>query len=567
MGSRGWLILLWLCWMPAAGARAGTNGWPLLAAMEMETGRAFKAFQDRSPGLYYLACGITDTESLSIGASFGALTRDSHNHARLLDTDARCGSYARDNTHPLPGYTWDFREERVEAPLDDNPLAIRMALWRAIEAEYRKSAERFAQVQALDITKAALRDKSDDFSRARPETMTEARTTFKADRDAWREKVKRYSLPFRKYPDVYQGSASFSAVAATRTFVNTEGTKLEFSRVSYRLFISVGTRSADGLDLPLYESFFAWKPEDLPSDDQVMACVTNLAELAVRLRVAPLVDPYSGPAILQGEAAAVFMHEVLGHRLEGHRQKDEKESQTFRAMVGKPVMPDFLSVIFDPSLKIYKGLPVSGFYPFDEEGVRGERIVNVQKGILKNFLMSRAPIEGFPNSNGHGRAAPGMSVVSRQSNLLIEPSSTQPAAKLRDLLIEACRKQNKPYGLLFAKVEGGFTTTDRFTPNAFNVLPLVVYRVYTDGRPDELVRGVDIIGTPLTALTKITAAGDDVHVFNGICGAESGGVPVGAVSPSLLLGEIEVQKKEISRASAPVLPPPGTESGKEAGHE
>lgn len=543
--------------MAAIAAHAGTNASCLLTAMEAETVRAFKAFEQLTPPLYYLACGVTDMESLQVSASFGALTLDMHGRRRLADFDARCGTYARDNTHPLPGHTWDFREDQTAVPLDDDPTAIRMALWRAIEQEYRKSTERFAQVQALDITKAALRDKSDDFSRAPPETLTEARSTFAVDREAWKEKVKRYSLPLREYPEIYQGAAVLHAVATTRAFVNSEGMRLQFSRTSYQLTLMVGTRSDDGLDLPLYESFFAWTPEGLPSDGQVMACVTNLAATLVRLRQAPLVDPYSGPAILQGEAAAVFMHEVLGHRLEGHRQKDEKESQTFKAMVGKPVMPEFLSVIFDPELQSYKGLSLSGFYPFDEEGVRGERVVPVERGILKTFLMSRMPIEGCPRSNGHGRAAPGMSAVSRQSNLIIEPALTQPAANLRARLIEECRKQNKPYGLLFAKVEGGFTMTGRIIPNAFNVRPLLVYRIYTDGRPDELVRGVDIIGTPLTSLTKIIAAGDDLTVFNGTCGAESGGVAVGAVSPSLLFGEIEVQKKEISRASGPVLPPPG----------
>lgn len=545
--------------MVALSAQAGTNDPPLMAAMETEIGRAVKAFDKRMPPLYFMACGVTDMESLRVGASFGALTFDQHDRHRIADMEARCGSYARDNTHPLPGHSWDHREDRMEMPLDDDPTAIRMALWRAIDSEYHKSAERFAQVQALDITKAALRDKSDDFSKARPETFSEERTALAVNRDAWKEKVKRYSLPFRRHPDIYQGSATLQAAAATRTFVNSEGARLQFGRTGYQLMIMAGTRSSDGLDLPLYESFFAWTPEGLPTDEQVMACVTNLAETIIRLRAAPLVDPYSGPAILQGEAAAVFMHEVLGHRLEGHRQKDEKESQTFKAMVGKPVMPAFLSVIFDPSLRAYKGRPLAGYYPFDEEGVRGERIVPVEHGILKTFLMSRTPIEGFPVSNGHGRAAPGMSAVSRQSNLIIESSAAQPAAKLRDLLIAECRKQNKPYGLLFAKVEGGFTMTGRFIPNAFNVRPLVVYRIYTDGRPDELVRGVDIIGTPLTSLTKIMAAGDDLHMFNGVCGAESGGVPVGAASPSLLLGEIEVQKKEISRASGPVLPPPGKE--------
>jgi predicted Zn-dependent protease len=238
-------------------------------------------------------------------------------------------------------------------------------------------------------------------------------------------------------------------------------------------------------------------------------------------------------------------------------------------MVGKPIMPSFLSILFDPTIAVYKGQPMAGLYPYDEQGVKAQRVTAIEKGVLREFLMSRMPIEGFPKSNGHGRAQPGLAAVSRQSNMIIESSEARPAVKIRDMLKEECVRQGKPYGLLFAKVEGGFTMTGRVIPNAFNVRPLVVYRVYTDDRPDELVRGVDIIGTPLAALTKVMAAGDDVNLFNGFCGAESGGIPVGAVSPTLLLRELEVQKKEVSRASAPVLPPPGVPapSTKEVQHE
>lgn len=542
-------------------AKAGDS--ELLNAVDQEVARAFTAFEKRIPTLYYLACGVTDIETIHVGSSFGALTHDIHTRRRVLDADARCGSYSRDNTHPLPGQTWDYRMEFEEIPLDNDPLPIRMALWRAIEFEYRKSAERFAQVQALDITKAALRDKSDDFSKGKSECMQEPRSSLKVDREVWIEKLKRYTMTFRESPNIYQANASFNASASTRTFVNSEGTRLQFSRVGYRLTLTVATRSDDGLDLPLYESFFSWDINGLPSDEQVMSCATNLAETAEKLRAAPLVDPYAGPAILEGEAAAVFMHEVLGHRLEGHRQKDEKQSQTFKGMVGKRVMAEFISVIFDPTLRSSGGLPLSGSYPFDEEGVPSQRVIAIEDGVLRNFLMSRMPIENFPQSNGHGRAAPGMSVVSRQSNMILTSSKSEPYKKLRGLLIEECRKRDKPYGLLFSKVEGGFTMTGRVMPNAFNVMPLVVYRIYTDGRPDELVRGVDIIGTPLTSLTKIIATGDDLNVFNGVCGAESGGVPVGAISPSILLGEIEVQKKAISRARPPVLPAPVKDKAKQ----
>jgi predicted Zn-dependent protease len=225
-------------------------------------------------------------------------------------------------------------------------------------------------------------------------------------------------------------------------------------------------------------------------------------------------------------------------------------------MVNEPVLPPFLSVVFDPTLQQLGTTELMGSYLYDDEGVQGQRVTVVDKGVLKAFLLDRAPIRGFLQSNGHGRAEPGFVPVSRQSNLMVQSSRTVSDDALLTMLKDEARNQGKPFGLLFENIEGGFTTTNRGAANAFNVTPNVVYRIYTDGRPPELVRGVDLIGTPLSAFGKIMATGDMVEVFNGICGAESGSVPVSASSPSLLVREVEVQKKTQSQETAPILPAP-----------
>ncbi len=180
----------------------------------------------------------------------------------------------------------------------------------------------------------------------------------------------------------------------------------------------------------------------------------------------------------------------------------------------------------------------------------------VENGILKNFLMSRSPIAGFDRSSGHGRKEAGYRAVGRQGNLIVEASKTVSEKKLRELLVEECKEQGKEFGLIFEDISGGFTFTGRGIPQAYAVIPIIVYRVFTDGRPDEMVRGADLIGTPLVSFSKILACGDRPEVFNGICGAESGGVPVSAVAPSILTGEIEIQKKRKSPDRPPLLPPP-----------
>jgi len=180
---------------------------------------------------------------------------------------------------------------------------------------------------------------------------------------------------------------------------------------------------------------------------------------------------------------------------------------------------------------------------------------------LKTFLMSRSPVDGFPTSNGHGRRSPGNEIVSRQSNLIVESSKQVSDAQLRQMLIDDVKKQNKPYGLYFDQVSSGYTTTGRAGLQAFTVVPLVVYKVYPDGRPDEMIRGVDIVGTPLASFAKITATGNQSEVFNGICGAESGNVPVSAISPAILVSEIEVQRKERSQDRPPYLSRPAEGAG------
>jgi predicted Zn-dependent protease len=308
--------------------------------------------------------------------------------------------------------------------------------------------------------------------------------------------------------------------------------------------------------LYLYKSFFAFDENELPDEQVLKNELSNLIFKLKKLKEAPLMETYSGPAILSGEASGVFFHEIFGHRVEGHRQKDPNSSQTFKSFLNKKVLPDFMSVVFDPTLNRLNGIPLSGFYKYDDEGVQAQKVVSVDSGIFKRFLMSRSPIENFPNSNGHGRKSYGYRAVARQSNLIVESNRKVPFERLRQMLIEECKKQGKEYGLLFEQVEGGFTFTGRTIPNAFNVLPILVYKIYVDGRPDEIVRGVDLIGTPLTTFSNIIATGDDLGVFNGVCGAESGGVPVSACSPSILVSKIEVQKKAKSEEKPPILPSP-----------
>ena len=552
-------VIVCAAWLGPLGAQARPRS-PVLQAMKDELARSLATLKSQPTPPYFLSYEISEVSRATVVGSFGAVTRSREGRRRALDVDLRVGDYRFDNTHPLrggfPGRDFmDFGERSTDIPIDDDPTAIRAALWYATDRDYKRAVQQLTWVKTNALVGVAAEDSSPDFSGEPRESYSEPRASLAVDRRVWEDRLRRYTAPFARYADIYEASARFIAEVETRWYVNSEGTEIETSQPIYRLYLFAFSKADDGMELPRYESFWAVTPEGLPSDKTVLAAVAKMIDDLHALRRAPALDPYTGPAILTGRASAVFFHEVFGHRVEGQRQKLETEGQTFKRKVNEPILPTSLSVYFDPTLRRLGTTDLAGFYRFDDEGVRARRVTVVDRGILKTFLMSRSPIEGFPGSNGHGRSELGMTPVARQSNLIVETTERHTEAELKRMLIDEVRRQGKPYGLRFDDIEGGFTITRRFIPNAFNVMPVMVYRVYPDGR-EELVRGADLIGTPLTAFSKILAADDKVEVFNGMCGAESGWVPVSAVSPGLLLSQVEVQKKPKSQERPPILPVP-----------
>lgn len=535
-----------------------TYGSTVLDIAQKELNRNYSALQKEETPPYYISYNITDIEKITINSSFGQVIDNDSINQRILDIDLRVGDYKFDNTHIIRGSSINFGGASgfEFLPLDNNAQAISSKIWYSTDKAYKNAIESYEKAKSNAAVKVAQEDKSDDFSKEQPVSYEETVPKLKVDRNLWVKYSKQLSNLFNNNPLIYDGTVSFQLENKTKYFVNTEGSKLRFDESSVRVFVYAKTKATDGMSLPLYKSYFAFTPEGLPSIEKIEADIYSMLSLLGKLRDAPLMDTYSGPAILSGEASGVFFHEIFGHRVEGHREKDPTSSQTFKKSVGEAILPDFINVIFDPTIKERDGTELSGYYKFDDQGVKAEKVVSVDKGIFKSFLMSRSPIEGFDHSNGHGRKQAGYNAVSRQSNLIVESSNEVSEDKLKDKLRELCKKDGKEFGLLFQTVQGGFTFTGRTVPNAFNVLPLVVYKIYADSRPDELVRGVDLIGTPLSTFSNIVATSDNIGVFNGICGAESGGVPVSASSPDILVSKIEVQKKKKSQAKPPILDAP-----------
>ena len=552
----------WLCAGCVAAALAGLSASAaersvVLDAMEAELARSLEVLGAEEVPPYFLSYEIIGHHHVTATAVFGALRSSSDFRHRTLDVDLRVGDYALDNTRRVGNDNNRWRRSGARAiPIDDDPYAIRSVIWRETDRYYKEALEQYAKVTTDVEVKVAPEDAAGDLSREAPQRAIDPILEVSASLADWEAKVQRYTAPFAAASGtIYGARANLNAIAETRWLVSSEGTRVRTGEVRYHLSIGAHTVAEDGMRLPRDEIFSSTTLEGLPSDETVMATVDRMIADLEALRNAPVVEPYAGPAILEGRAAGVFFHEVLGHRVEGHRQKNTDDGQTFKKKIGERILPAGFSVHFDPTVERMGATDLAGAYRYDNEGVAARRVTVVEDGVLRGFLMSRSPIDGFLQSNGHGRKDAGFRPVARQSNLIVQVANGHSRDELKAMLLDAVREQGKAFGLKFVDIQGGVTQTGRWLPNAFNVQPVMVYRVHLDGR-EELVRGVDLIGTPLTTLSHVVAADDQVAVFNGICGAESGGVPVSAVAPGILVTQVEVQKKPKSQQRPPLLPSP-----------
>ena len=558
----GSVVLAAACASMAAGPPPVVVFPPVLTAMQDELDRSFKTLSGADPSTYFISYTVSDRQYVDVSGSNGALLSSGEDRGRWLEVQTRVGTYQLDDTHKVGDRQPSWTSPGSSASLDDDIPVLRREIWRETDRQYRAASQALIKVKTGEEVQVQTAEAgAPDFSREQPHTSIGPRVEIHVDRKPWEERVRRYTAAFSKSPYVLNSIATFTALATNQYQVNTEGTKLAFGQVHYRLELFVQSKAPDGMDIERYANFDWLDPKDAPDEKAVDDGVQQLIRETENLDQAPLADPYAGPALLTGRAAAVFFHEVFGHRAEGFRQKDITEGQTFTSKVGERILPEFISIKDDPTEATLNGEMLLGNYPFDDEGVPSTDVQLVDHGVLKTFLMSRSPLTTIPQSNGHGRRQLGYVPVARQGNLIVSSSQTMTNEALRQKLIALVKEKGLPYGLLIDDIAGGFTFTGRAQPQAFQVTPLVVYRVFADGRPDQLVRGVNIVGTPLVSLTKIVATSDKQEIFNGYCGAESGSVPVSAVAPAILISEMEFAKKETSTDRPPILPPPAHDPG------
>ncbi len=535
----------------------------VLGALKDELGRAKQKLRmPGEDGPYFIRYVVRDYDNYDISARFGAVYEDAYQHVRQAAAEVRVGSYQFDNTADDSAEKlfdlddFDRYEPPTFAPIDDDVDAMRATLWLQTDARYKQALAALHKKRGARVTKMVEDEKMPSFSHEKSARTVDQPIRFSLDRAAWSERVRRISALFKSHPEIFDSQVKLSADHQTRYLVTTEGSELVNERLIYSLQLLATARAADGLLISHFKSFYGGSEAELPDEAALVRTAAQLASEVKRLREAPMLDPYNGPAILLPEAAGVFFHEALGHRLEGERQNDNKEGATYKGQIGKPILPTFVSVLDDPTMDKVGNVSLNGHYAFDDEGVAARPVTLVDHGILRNYLKSRTPVKGSLDSNGHGRAEGTLDPIGRMANTIVRSDKVVPYATLKQMLLDEIKRQKKSFGLIIADISGGQTNTTTYDFQAFKGMPRVVYRVDGETGQETLVRGVEFVGTPIGSLNRIVAASDQTAVFNGFCGAESGYVPVSTVAPAVLISEIELQRTRRALERPPILPAP-----------
>jgi len=534
----------------------------LLNMLHNELFKINQTFKKQEFPPYFIDFRLNELKSTFIQYSSGNLVRcetDANN--RILSIGLRVGNYKEDNTSSqtdLEGVENGLQNYTCRLPIDNDSIAIGQLIRSDVDIAFKNALQ---QYKALQTNKniESKKEKAPAFSVEEPSAYYEAPINLSfgtKETEAWKKTLKDISVIISADTNVFMNEVVFAVSNERIYYLNTEGTSVVQNRPQYQIQIFAAIRTTDDNIAPLFKTYVVNKIDAFPSNDRIFADVKEMLVNLNALRGAPLAEPYAGPSIFSNEASGVIFHEIFGHRIEGQRLRNEFDGQTFLDKQGKKVLENGLTIVFDPTLNEFQGKPLFGNYKYDDEGIKAQPVTIVNKGVLVDFLMSRTPIKNHIKSNGHGRAQAGMTPFSRQSNLIVKFSEEQTDATLRKMLVKECKKQGKTYGYFIKEVFGGFTNTMVFSPQIFNILPTMVYRIYTDGRPDELVRGVNFIGTPLTVFSEIIANGDQYGIFNGFCGAESGAVPVSTVCPELLIKKIETQKVPETKFWLPTIKRP-----------
>jgi len=521
-----------------AAAHEAAKGDGLLEALLTELDRSkaqLKMDQVQPP--YFIEYRVNDVEDFAAEAAFGALRENQHAHYRVLRVIVRIGDYKQDSFYGRG------QGETTILPLDNDSIALRHQIWLATDDAYKAAGEALAEKQAALKQFTADANPVDDFAKAAPLIAVGAPDALKMDESAWKKSLEDVTALYKQYPEVQSLSASARFTITNEYLVNSEGTVTRGGKSTYYVQLNASTQAADGMRLGRTPAYMVARAEELPTRDALMTDTKKMLDTLAALRQAPIVEEeYRGPVLFAADAADDIFSSLIGQNILGRKPQLGKPNRTtgaFATSYKARVLPNFLTVIDDPTMKDFQGKSLVGNYPVDSEGVKPQPITVIENGALTNYLLGRLPIRDFPVSNGHGRAATGGLPGPNLGVLLLKSSEAQSPEDLKKRVLQMIGDQGLPFGYRVDTLGPGNS-------------PRLLYRVYAKDGHEELVRGAVFNELDTRALrTGIIAAGNDPLVSNRMNGA-----PVTVICPSLLFDELEVKRADTSKDKLPDYPPP-----------
>jgi TldD protein len=522
---------------PLAAARLAAGGDTLLDALLTELDRSRAQLKmDQVAAPYYIEYRVNDVEEYQAEAAFGAVRESQRVRYRVLRVVVRIGDYKQDSY-----YNQGMGETNI-LPLDDDPIALRHQIWLATDEAYKAAGEAFTEKQAALKQFSADLSPVDDFAKAPIVADVEPTVALKVDDAKWKKTLEDVTSLYRQYPDVQSVSASARFSAINEYLVNSEGTVTRSGKKTYNIGFNSSAQAADGMRLSRNPFWMFADAKELPTHDALLVDARKTLDTLVALRQAPIVEEeYRGPVLFAPDAATDVVASLVGANVLGRKPQLGRPNRTvgaFATSFKTRVLPNFLSVVDDPTLHDFQGKGLVGTYEVDDDGVKAQPVTLVDNGTLINYLVGRQPIRDFPSSNGHGRAGTGAYPAPNLGVLVLKSKEAQSPEELKKRVIQMITEQGKPYGYRVETLGAGNS-------------PRLLYRVYADGH-EELVRGAVFSELDVRALrSDLIAVGNDPQVSN-----RSGGIATTVISPSLLFDELEVKRADTSKDKLPDYPAP-----------
>jgi TldD protein len=518
-------------------AKAAAKGDPVLDALLTELERSRTQLKmDHLQTPYYIEYRVSDVQDFVTEAAFGATREDQNVHVRVLRVVVRLGDYKQDS------YFAQGIGGNALLPLDNDPIALRHQIWLATDEAYKAAGSALTQKQSILKQFTADEHPVDDFSKAAPVQLVEPTLSLKVDGNEWKKTLESVTDLYRQYPDIQSVSASARFTVVNEYLLNTEGTVTRNGRSVYTVQVNASAQAPDGMRLGRSPAWTVAKLSELPTKEKLLRDTREALNTLQALRKAPIVEEeYRGPVLFSPDAADDVVASLIGNNVLGRKPQLGAPNRTtgiFATSFKSRILPSFIDVVDNPTLKEFDGKSLTGSYDVDSEGVKAQPVDLIEKGVLTNYLLGRQPIRDFPESNGHGRAAPASPPSPALGVLLMKSAEAQSPEALKKRALELVTAQGKPYAYRVETMAGS--------------APRLLYRVYAKDGHEELVRGAVFSELDVRALrSDLSAVGNDPLVSNRI-----GGISSTVIAPSLLFDELQVKRADMSKDKLPEYPAP-----------